>query len=91
MIALTQQFEKRSRMFAVMVSVILVIAIGMVDYLTGYALVFSAFYLLPVSLFGKQDGFPSARKKGLHIDDEGGKSEQIPQTGFDEVRNPDEI
>jgi signal transduction histidine kinase len=50
MIALTEKFERRSRAFAVTVSVILVIAIGMVDYLTGYALVFSAFYLLPVSL-----------------------------------------
>jgi phosphate/sulfate permease len=50
MIALTEQFEKRSRAFAATVSVVLVIAIGMVDYLTGYVLVFSAFYLLPVSL-----------------------------------------
>ncbi len=50
MIALTEQFENRSRAFAITVSVILVTAIGMVDYLTGYALVFSAFYLLPVGL-----------------------------------------
>jgi signal transduction histidine kinase len=50
MISLTNQFEKPSKAFAMTVSVVLVAAIGMVDYLTGYALFFSAFYLVPVGL-----------------------------------------
>ena len=50
MSALTRQFQKRSKVFVLTTSVLLVAAIGVLDYLTGYALFFSAFYLLPVAL-----------------------------------------
>jgi signal transduction histidine kinase len=50
MSALTNQFEKRSKIFSATVSVALVAVIGVVDYLAGYAIFFSAFYLLPVAL-----------------------------------------
>ena len=42
--------EKPSPGWAMAISLALVLIIGLVDYATGYALVFSAFYLLPVSL-----------------------------------------
>lgn len=48
--ALTTQFEKRPKRFSAAVSVALVIVVGFVDYLSGYALFFSAFYLMPVAL-----------------------------------------
>jgi signal transduction histidine kinase len=50
MSALTSQFEKRPKTFSATVSVALVIVIGLIDYLAGYAIFFSAFYLLPVAL-----------------------------------------
>jgi signal transduction histidine kinase len=50
MSALTSQFEKRPKTFSATVSVALVVVIGLVDYLAGYAIFFSAFYLLPVAL-----------------------------------------
>lgn len=50
MSALTSQFEKRSRGFSILVSLALVAGIGVVDYLSGFAIFFSAFYLLPVAL-----------------------------------------
>ena len=50
MSALTNQFETRPRLFSIGVSVALVAAVGIVDYLSGYAIFFSAFYLLPVAL-----------------------------------------
>ena len=50
MSALTSQFEKGTKTFAVIFNVTLVVVIGLVDYFTGYALFFSAFYLLPVAL-----------------------------------------
>jgi signal transduction histidine kinase len=50
MSALTSQFEKRSPGFSLWVSLALVAGIGIVDYLSGYAIFFSAFYLLPVAL-----------------------------------------
>jgi signal transduction histidine kinase len=50
MSAFTEQFEKRSKVFSVAVSVALLAVIGVVDYLTGYEIFFSAFYLLPVGL-----------------------------------------
>jgi len=37
-------------MFYAVASVVLVAAIGLVDYLTGYAILFSAFYLIPVAM-----------------------------------------
>ncbi len=48
--ALARQFETHPRTFSAVASVVLVAAIGVVDYLTGYAIFFSAFYLLPVAL-----------------------------------------
>jgi signal transduction histidine kinase len=48
--ALTNQFEKRSKVFSVTACLVLVVVIGLVDYLAGYAILFSAFYLLPVAL-----------------------------------------
>jgi signal transduction histidine kinase len=50
MSSLTVQFEKRSKTFSATVSVMLVVAIGLIDYLAGYAIFFSAFYLIPVAL-----------------------------------------
>ncbi|MGA2280081.1 MAG: sensor histidine kinase [Verrucomicrobiota bacterium] len=50
MSVLTSQFEKRPKIFSAMVSLALVAVIGLVDYLTGYAIFFSAFYLIPVAL-----------------------------------------
>jgi signal transduction histidine kinase len=50
MSAFTNQFEKKSKTFSIGVSVALVAVVGVVDYLSGYAIFFSAFYLLPVAL-----------------------------------------
>ena len=50
MSALTSQFEKRPKSYSLAVSLALVAVIGGVDYLTGYAIFFSAFYLIPVAL-----------------------------------------
>lgn len=50
MSAITDSFEKRSKFFSVAVSLALVAVIGAVDYLSGYTIFFSAFYLLPVGL-----------------------------------------
>lgn len=50
MSALTAQFEKRPKKFPATVSAALVIIVGVVDYVTGYAIFFSAFYLIPVAL-----------------------------------------
>jgi signal transduction histidine kinase len=49
MSVLTSQFEKRPKIFSAVVSLALVAVIGLVDYLTGYAIFFSAFYLIPVA------------------------------------------
>ena len=48
MSALTKRFEGRN--FSIVVSLALVTVVGIVDYLSGYAIFFSAFYLLPVGL-----------------------------------------
>lgn len=50
MSALIHQFKRRAEAFQTAGIVALVAGIGTVDYLTGYALFFSAFYLLPVGL-----------------------------------------
>jgi signal transduction histidine kinase len=44
------QFERRSKPFSAFICVLLVAVIGVIDYLTGYAILFSAFYLIPVAL-----------------------------------------
>lgn len=50
MSALTNQFEKRSKGFSILVSLALVAVIGAIDYFAGYAIFFSAFYLIPVAI-----------------------------------------
>jgi len=50
MSVLASQFERRPRAFSALASVLLVAVIGLVDYLAGYAVFFSAFYLIPVAL-----------------------------------------
>jgi signal transduction histidine kinase len=50
MSTLAETFEKRSRTFSIVVSLALVAVVGTVDYFSGYAIFFSAFYLLPVGL-----------------------------------------
>jgi diguanylate cyclase (GGDEF)-like protein len=42
--------EKRSRFFWTMTGILLVGGVGVLDFLTGYELAFSLFYLIPVSL-----------------------------------------
>lgn len=42
--------EKRSKLFWTIVGIVLIGGIGILDFLTGYELAFSLFYLLPVSL-----------------------------------------
>lgn len=50
MSALTEQVKKQPGILFVIVSVALVCLVGVVDYLSGYTIFFSAFYLLPVAL-----------------------------------------
>jgi signal transduction histidine kinase len=50
MSALARQFEDRPRAFSALLSLLLVAIIGLIDYLAGYAIFFSAFYLIPVAL-----------------------------------------
>lgn len=45
-----EQFERRSRTLAVPATVVIVIAVGIVDYATGWELSFSVFYLLALGL-----------------------------------------
>lgn len=45
-----KRFEKRSRALAVAISLLIVIVVGGVDYVTGWELSFSVFYLLAVGL-----------------------------------------
>jgi signal transduction histidine kinase len=47
---LTGLFDRRAKAVPASVSLILVAVIGLVDYLAGYAIFFSAFYLVPVAL-----------------------------------------
>jgi signal transduction histidine kinase len=50
MSGLTRQFEKRPKVFSAAISALLVAVIGLIDYQAGYAILFSAFYLVPVAL-----------------------------------------
>ena len=50
MMNLISFFNKRSKLFVGITGLILVILMGLVDYLTGYELSFSLFYLVPISL-----------------------------------------
>ena len=42
--------EKRSQFFWAMAGLALIVAVGIVDFLTGYEIAFSLFYLIPISL-----------------------------------------
>ena len=50
MSVLASQFETRPKSFSALVSVLLVAIVGLIDYVAGYAIFFSAFYLIPVAL-----------------------------------------
>jgi diguanylate cyclase (GGDEF)-like protein len=58
---LTRFFKKRSNLFLGGVGVLFVILLGIIDYLTGYELSFSLFYLAPISLISWFKG----RRSGL--------------------------
>ena len=45
-----KQFERQSRALVVPVSLLIVVGIGVIDYITGWELSFSVFYLLAVGL-----------------------------------------
>ena len=42
--------ERQSKLFFITIGLILVILVGIVDYITGYEITFSIFYLIPVAL-----------------------------------------
>ena len=42
--------ERQSKLFFITIGLILVILVGIVDYVTGYEITFSIFYLIPVAL-----------------------------------------
>lgn len=50
MIGWLKRFERQSRAWVVLVTFVIVIAVGVVDYVTGWELSFSVFYLLAVGL-----------------------------------------
>jgi signal transduction histidine kinase len=52
MSALVSRWKERPKASSATASVLLVAIIGLIDYLAGYAIVFSAFYLIPVALGG---------------------------------------
>src|SRR5215469_5755452 len=45
-----KRFEKQSRTWFVLLTLLIVVGIGIVDYVTGWELSFSVFYLLAVGL-----------------------------------------
>jgi signal transduction histidine kinase len=49
-IRFVEWFDRRPKVFNAACSVVLLDLVGAVDYLTGYAIFFSAFYLLPVGM-----------------------------------------
>ena len=42
--------EKLNKLFVIAIGSVLIIIVGIIDFLTGYELVFSLFYLIPISL-----------------------------------------
>ena len=46
---LAEYFENKSKSFIIVVNIALLIGIGLVDYITGYEIGISFFYLLPIS------------------------------------------
>jgi len=49
---LAEYFEKNSKPFLILVNMALLICIGLVDYLTGYEIGISLFYLIPIGFAG---------------------------------------
>lgn len=47
---LLAKLEKKSRLFGATVGSVLIVCVGIIDYLTGYEFAFSLFYLIPISL-----------------------------------------
>lgn len=45
----TEYFENKSKSFIIAVNIALLIGIGLVDYITGYEIGISFFYLIPIS------------------------------------------
>src|SRR3989337_1573616 len=43
-------FEKQSKIFWMVAGFVLIVGVGFLDYLTGYEISFSLFYLIPISL-----------------------------------------
>lgn len=64
-----EYFSKQSKSFIIVVGVLLVVFIGIVDYLTGAEISLSIFYLLPISLVvwftGKWRGFVVSVASGI--------------------------
>lgn len=48
--SILERLEKWSKSFWVMIGFILIVGLGLLDFLTGYEVSFSLFYLLPISL-----------------------------------------
>ena len=67
--------EKRSQSFWAIAGSALIVAVGIIDFLTGYEIAFSLFYLIPISLVtwfsGRRLGLMSATASALtwHISD----------------------
>jgi len=47
---ITEYLSKKPKSFLIAIGVFLVISIGVIDYLTGYEISFSIFYMLPITL-----------------------------------------
>jgi len=46
---LTEYFENKSKPFLIIVNIFILLCIGLVDYVTGYEIGISLFYLIPIS------------------------------------------
>jgi len=49
-VEILERFEMRSKSFWVVAGLVLIVGIGIGDYLTGYETSFSLFYLIPITL-----------------------------------------
>jgi diguanylate cyclase (GGDEF)-like protein len=85
MMKITAWLEKRNALFWVAAGIACIAAIGGLDYLTGYEIAFSAFYLFPISLLtwfaGRRSGIAASIASalvGLLADMETGHSAAQP-------------
>ena len=53
---LLRWIEQRNTWLPILVAVLLDVLIGLLDFLTGYQIAFSVFYLLPVTLVSRSSG-----------------------------------